>query len=80
MIGRQARPCMNLLVCIDHSAWFLKALLCCSRLFLVVIFGALSWWFSWGVFGTLFLGILWGKFVGTLRGSLACDSPPKSVN
>jgi hypothetical protein len=45
------------LVCIDDSAWFLKALLCCSRLFLVVIFGALSWWFSWGVFGTLLLGI-----------------------
>jgi hypothetical protein len=30
------------LVCIDDLAWFLKALLCCSRLFLVVIFGALS--------------------------------------
>jgi hypothetical protein len=26
-------------------------------LFLVMIFGALSWWFSWGVFGTLLLGI-----------------------
>jgi hypothetical protein len=26
-------------------------------LFLVVIFGALSWWFSWGVFGTLLLGV-----------------------
>jgi hypothetical protein len=28
----------------------------------------------------LLLGIWWGKFVGTLRGSLACDSPPKSVS
>jgi hypothetical protein len=43
---------------------------------LVVIFGALYWWFSWGVFGTLLLGIWWGKFVGTLHGSLSCDSPP----
>jgi hypothetical protein len=25
------------------------------------------------------LGIWWGKFVGTLSGSLGCDSPPKSV-
>jgi hypothetical protein len=45
------------LVCIDDSVWFLKALLCCSRLFLVVIFGALSWWFSRCVFGTLLLAI-----------------------
>jgi hypothetical protein len=80
MIVRQARPCMDLLGCIDDSAWFLKALLSCSRLFLVVIFGALSWWFSWGVFRTLLLGFWWGKFVGTLRVSLACDSPPKSVS
>jgi hypothetical protein len=64
------------LVCIDDSTWLLKALLCGSRLFLVVIFGVLSWWFSWGVFGTLLLGIWWGKFVGTLRGSLGYDSPP----
>jgi hypothetical protein len=79
MIGRQARPCMNL-VCIVDSAWLLKALVCCSRLFLVVIFGALSWWFSWSVFGTLLLGIWWEKFVGTLHGSLVCDSPHKSVS
>jgi hypothetical protein len=37
------------LVCIHDSVWFLKALLCCSWLLLVVIFGALSWWFSWCV-------------------------------
>jgi hypothetical protein len=49
------------LVCIDDSTWFLKALLCCSRLFLLVIFGALSWWFSRCVFGTLLLGIWWGN-------------------
>jgi hypothetical protein len=45
------------LVCIVDSAWFLKAWLRCSRLFLVVIFGALSWWISWGVFRSLLLGI-----------------------
>jgi hypothetical protein len=42
-------------------------------------FGALSCLFSWGVYGTLLLGISWGKFVGTLRGSLGCDFPPKFV-
>jgi hypothetical protein len=64
------------LVCIDDSVWFLKAWLCCSRLFLMVIFGALSWWFSWCVFGTLLLGLWWGKYVWTLRGSFIFDSPP----
>jgi hypothetical protein len=49
------------LVRIDDSTWFLKALLCCSRLLMVVIFGALSWWSSWCVFGTLLLGIWWGN-------------------
>jgi hypothetical protein len=43
--------------CIDDSAWFLKACMCCSRLFFLVIFGALSWWFSWSDFGTFLLGI-----------------------
>jgi hypothetical protein len=34
-----------------------------------------------GVFLGLFLGTFsFGKFVGTLRGSLGCDSPPKSVS
>jgi hypothetical protein len=46
----------------------------------VVIFGALSWCFSWVVFGTFLLRILWAKFVGTLRGYLGCDSPPKFVS
>jgi hypothetical protein len=31
-------------------------------------------------FRDLDLGDLMGKFVGTLRGSLGCDSPPKSVS
>jgi hypothetical protein len=35
---------------------------------MVVIFGALSWWFAWCVFGAL------------LHGSFAFDSPPKSVS
>jgi hypothetical protein len=38
------------LVCIDDSAWFLKALLCCSRLF---------WWFSEPSIGG-FLGVFSG--------------------
>jgi hypothetical protein len=49
--------------CIDDSVWFLKVWMCCSRLFLMVIFGALSWWFLWVVFGTFLLGIWWRKFV-----------------
>jgi hypothetical protein len=36
------------LVCIDDSAWFLKALLCCSQLFLVVFSGPCSWGFDGG--------------------------------
>jgi hypothetical protein len=30
---------------------------------LLVIFGALSWWISWSVFGTILLGIWWGIYV-----------------
>jgi hypothetical protein len=33
-----------------------------------------------GCFRDLTLGDLMGKFVGTLRGSLGCDSFPKSVS
>jgi hypothetical protein len=33
-----------------------------------------------GCFRYLALGDLMGKFVGTLRGSLGCDLPPKSVS
>jgi hypothetical protein len=33
-----------------------------------------------GCFQDLALGDLMGKFLGTLRGSLACDSPPKFVS
>jgi hypothetical protein len=40
----------------NFRVWqFLKAWLCCSHLFFVVIFGALSWWISWCVFGTFLL-------------------------
>jgi hypothetical protein len=35
---------------------------------------------SLGCLRDFLLGIWWGKFVGTLRGSLGCDSPPKSVS
>jgi hypothetical protein len=66
--------------CINDSAWFLKDLLCCSRSFFVVIFGALSWWISWSVFGTFLLEIWWGMYVWTLCGSFPFDSPPKYVS
>jgi hypothetical protein len=52
----------------------------CPRLFFVVIFGALSWWISWSVFGTFLLGIWWGMYVCTFRGSFPFDSTPKSVS
>jgi hypothetical protein len=35
---------------------------------------------SLGCFRDLSLGDLMGEFVGNLRGSLGCDSPPKSVS
>jgi hypothetical protein len=66
--------------CIDDSAWFLKAWLCCSCSFFVVIFGALSGWIYWSVFGTFLLRIWWGMYVWSLRGYFPCDSPPKSVS
>jgi hypothetical protein len=62
MIKRQARPCMNLFVCIDDSAWFLKAWMCLSHLFFLVIFGALSWRFSWSDFKAFIFGICWGVY------------------
>jgi hypothetical protein len=66
--------------CIDDSVWFLKAWMCCSRLFFLVIFGALSWRFSWSDFGTFLFGICWGMYAWILRGSFPFDSPPKSVS
>jgi hypothetical protein len=80
MIGRQARPCMNLFVMIDDSAWFLKSWMCCSRSFFLVIFGAFSWRFSWSDFEAFLFGILWGVYAWALRGSFPFDSPPKSVS
>jgi hypothetical protein len=66
--------------CIDDSVWFLKAWMCCSHSFFLVIFGALSWRFSWGDFGTFLLGIWWRMYAWTLCGSFPFDSPPKSVS
>jgi hypothetical protein len=68
------------LCCIDDSTWLLKAWMCCSRSFFLVIFEALSWWFSWSDFETFLLGIWWGMYAWTLRGSFPFDSPPKSVS
>jgi hypothetical protein len=54
--------------------------MCCSCSFFLVIFGALSWRFSWSDFGTFLLGIWWGVYAWTLHGSFPFDSPPKSVS
>jgi hypothetical protein len=54
--------------------------MCCSHSFFLVIFGALSWRFSWSDFETFLLGIWWGMYAWTLRGSFSFDSPPKSVS
>jgi hypothetical protein len=67
------------MVCIDDSAWFLKAWLCLSRFTFLVIFGAFSWRFSCGSFETFLFEIWWGVYAWTLHGSCPCDSPPKSV-
>jgi hypothetical protein len=66
--------------CIDDSAWFLEAWMCCSRSFFLVIFRALSWLFSWSDFGTFLLSIWWGVYAWTLGGSYPFDPPPKSVS
>jgi hypothetical protein len=46
--------------CIDDSVWFLKAWLCCSCSFFLVIFEAFSWWFSWSDFEAFLFAIRWG--------------------
>jgi hypothetical protein len=46
------------MVCIDDSAWFLKAWLCSSRFSFLVIFGAFSWNFRGEVLGRFFEGFL----------------------
>jgi hypothetical protein len=65
--------------CTDDSAWFLKAWMCCSHSFFLVIFGAFSWRFSWSDFEAFLFGIWWGVYAWTLHGSFPFDSPPKSV-
>jgi hypothetical protein len=79
MIGRKARPCMNLHG-MYNSAWFLKAWLCLSRFHFLVIFWAFSWWFCCGGFETFLFGIWWGMNAWTLHGSFPVDSPPKFVS
>jgi hypothetical protein len=49
------------MVCIDDSAWFLKAWLCLSRFPFLVIFEAFSWRISCGGFATFLFGI-WGVY------------------
>jgi hypothetical protein len=68
------------LFCIDDSAWFLKAWMCCSRSFFLLIVGAFSWQFSLSDFETFLFGICWGIYAWTLRASFPFDSPPKSVS
>jgi hypothetical protein len=72
MIGRQSRPCMNLCGMYRCFGVVPQGLV----VFFPVVLG--------GDFRSpllvVFLGILWGKFVGTLRGSLGCGSPPKFVS
>jgi hypothetical protein len=75
------RPCLlqNLFV---MYRWFGVVPQCLDGLFPFVLFGDFRspiWWISWSVFGTFLLGIWWGMYVWTLRGSFPCDSPPKSV-
>jgi hypothetical protein len=65
---------------IDDSTWFLEAWMCCSRSFFLVIFGAFSWRFSWSDFESFLLGIWWGMYAWTLRGSFPFNSPTKSVS
>jgi hypothetical protein len=56
MIGRQARPCMNIFGMYRSFGVVPQGFVVLFPVVLVVIFGALSWWFSRCVFGTLFLG------------------------
>jgi hypothetical protein len=68
------------LVCIDDSTCFLRAWMCLPRFSFLVIFGALSRWFSCGGFEALLFGILWGMYAWPLHGSFPFDPPPKSVS
>jgi hypothetical protein len=79
MIGWKLDLLWTFMICIDDSVWFLKACLSSSRFSFLVIFGAFSWRFSWRDFEAVLLGICWGMYAWTLRGSFPFDSPPKSV-
>jgi hypothetical protein len=79
MIGRQARPCMNLLGMYRLFGVVPQGFVV---LFSVVLGGDFRCPLLVGFlrcFWDLVQGDLLGKFVGTLRGSLGCDSPPKSM-
>jgi hypothetical protein len=79
MIGRKLDLVWTFMVCIDDSAWFLKAYLSSSRLSFLVFFGAFSYWFSQSDFEAFLFGICWGIYAWTLCGSFPFDSPPKYV-
>jgi hypothetical protein len=62
MIGLQARPCMNLFVMYRLFGVVPQSLDVLFPSFFMVIFGALSWRFSWSDFGTFLLGIWCGMY------------------
>jgi hypothetical protein len=62
MIVQKLDLVRTFIVCIDDSAWFLKACLSSSRFSFLVIFGAFSWQFSWRDLEAIFLGICWGMY------------------
>jgi hypothetical protein len=80
MIGRKLDLVWTFMVCIDDSAWFLKACLRSSQFSFLVIFRAFSWRCSWRDFEAFLLGIRWGIYPCALRGYFPFDSPPKSVS
>jgi hypothetical protein len=50
------------MVCIDDLMWFLKAGLCLSHFFFLVIFEAFFWVISCGGFDTFLFGIWWWMY------------------
>jgi hypothetical protein len=79
MIGRKLELVWTFMVCIDDSAWFLKAWLSSSWFSFLVIFRAFSWCFSQSDFEAFISMICWGIYAWTLCGSFPFDYPPKCV-
>jgi hypothetical protein len=52
--------------------------MCCSHSFFLVIFGAVSWRFSWSNFEAYLFGIWWGCMHEPFVVLFPFDSPPKS--